>query len=191
MTPNVHIETERLVLRDWTEADAAPFAAMNADPRVMEFFPKPLSREESDEALAGNQAQIDRNGYGKYATEESDKGRFIGYVGLAPVDPAMPFAPAMEVGWRLTRTSWGEGYATEAARAVVAHAFGTLGLPSLVSFTTEWNLRSRRVMEKIGMTRDPDGDFLHPALPPDHKLARHVLYRIRRPAVAKQERKST
>jgi RimJ/RimL family protein N-acetyltransferase len=177
---NAHIVTDRLILRDWTDADAEPFAALNADPRVMEFFPKALSRAESDAFLARIRAGIAERGYGLYATEEKRSGRFVGYVGLAPVSFDAPFTPATEIGWRLARTAWGSGYATEAARAVIARAFGTLGLASLVSFTAEWNRPSRRVMEKIGMTRDPDGDFLHPALPPDHKLARHVLYRIAR-----------
>jgi RimJ/RimL family protein N-acetyltransferase len=174
----VHITTERLILRDWSEDDAEPFAALNADPRVMEFFPAALSRAESDAFMARIRAGIAERGYGLYATVEKQSGKFIGYVGLTPVSFDAPFAPATEIGWRLARTSWGSGYATEAARAIVAHAFGKLGLASLVSFTAEWNMPSRRVMEKIGMSRDPDGDFLHPALPPDHKLARHVLYRI-------------
>lgn len=176
----VHIETPRLLLRDWTDADAAPFAAMNADPRVMEFFRQALTRDESDALIARERGRIAESGYGLYATEEKETGRFIGFVGLAPVGPALPFAPAVEVGWRLSRESWGNGYATEAAGAVVGHAFGPLGLDGLVSFTAAWNMRSRRVMEKIGMTRDPAEDFLHPALPADHKLAPHVLYRIAR-----------
>jgi RimJ/RimL family protein N-acetyltransferase len=174
----VHITTDRLILRDWSEDDAEPFAALNADPRVMEFFPAALSRAESDAFMARIRAGIAERGYGLYATVERQSGKFIGYVGLTPVSFDAPFTPSTEIGWRLARTSWGSGYATEAARAIVAHAFGTLGLASLVSFTAEWNMPSRRVMEKIGMSRDPDGDFLHPALPPDHKLARHVLYRI-------------
>ena len=180
MAARVHIETERLLLRDWTDADAAPFAALNADPRVMEFFANPLTRVESDAAMAGSRARLAEDGYGKYATEEKTTGRFIGYVGLAPVDFDAPFTPAIEIGWRLARTAWGSGYATEGARAVLKHAFGPLGLTDLVSFTAEWNRPSRRVMEKIGMTHDPADDFDHPKLPEGHKLRRHVLYRISR-----------
>jgi RimJ/RimL family protein N-acetyltransferase len=120
--------------------------------------------------------------------EEKATGRFIGYVGLAPVDFEAPFAPAIEVGWRLARESWGNGYATEGAGAVVDNAFGSPGLDALVSFTAEWNRRSRRVMEKIGMTRDPREDFIHPKLPPGHKLAPHVLYRISRAAWLTRDR---
>jgi RimJ/RimL family protein N-acetyltransferase len=180
VTPRIYIETERLRLRDWTDSDAEPFAALNADPRVMEFFRRPLTRAESDEAMAAARARIAEDGYGKYAAEEKSTARFIGYIGLAPVDFEAPFAPAVEIGWRLARTAWGNGYATEGARAVVAEAFGNLGLNELVSFTAEWNRPSRRVMEKIGMTHDPAEDFDYPRLPPGHKLRRHVLYRLRR-----------
>jgi RimJ/RimL family protein N-acetyltransferase len=145
----------------------------------MEFFPKRLGRTESDELMTWMRAFLDDHGYGLYAVEEKNTQDFIGYIGICAVPFEAAFVPATEIGWRLARSSWGSGYATEGARAVVGHAFGQLGFTALVSFTAEWNMRSRRVMEKIGMTRDPDGDFLHPSLPPDHKLARHVLYRIR------------
>ncbi len=180
MEPRVHIETERLRLRDWIDADAEPFAAINCDPRVMEFFTRPLDRAELDAFLARNQAGIAADGYGLYAVEVKRGGAFIGYVGLARPTFEAHFTPAVEIGWRLARESWGQGYATEGARAVADRAFGALGLAALVSFTAEWNRPSRRVMEKIGMTRDPADDFLHPRLPADHKLARHVLYRLSR-----------
>jgi RimJ/RimL family protein N-acetyltransferase len=182
MAAQIHVETPRLLLREWTDADAEPSAAINADPRVMEFFPKALTRAESDAAMTATRARLATDGYGKYAVEEKVSGQFIGYVGLAPVDFDAPFTPAIEVGWRLARQAWGNGYATEGASAVVDHAFGQLGLQALVSFTTEWNRRSRRVMEKIGMSRDPREDFIHPKLPLGHKLAPHVLYRIDRKA---------
>ena len=146
----------------------------------MEFFSRPLDRAESDAFLKRNQADIEANGYGLYAVEVKDGGAFIGYVGLARPSFAAHFTPAIEIGWRLAREAWGEGYATEAARAVAAHAFGPLGLDALVSFTAEWNRPSRRVMEKLGMTRDAAEDFLHPKLPAGHKLSRHVLYRLSR-----------
>jgi RimJ/RimL family protein N-acetyltransferase len=178
--PKVYVETDRLILRNWGDHDSGPFARMNADPRVMEFFPKPLSREESDALIARERARIDERGYGLYAAEESASGSFMGFVGLAEVGFAAAFAPATEVGWRLSREFWGSGYATEAAKAVAADAFTRLGLESLVSFTAVWNTRSQRVMEKIGMIRDAEGDFIHPGLPAGHKLAPHVLYRIDR-----------
>lgn len=180
MSPRVHIETPRLLLRDWTDADAEPFAALNADLRVMEFFPKALTRMESDAQVASIREALSRNGFGLYAVEEKDGGSLIGFTGLAVPGFAAPFMPAIEIGWRLARESWGNGYATEAAAAVVDHAFDRLDLDALVSFTTEGNRRSQRVMEKIGMTRDRRDDFMHPNLPADHKLAPHVLYRIDR-----------
>ena len=180
MGPRIHIETERLLLRDWGDADAGPYAALNADPRVMEFFPAALTREQSDAQMAGIRAVIAERGYGLYAAEEKTSGRFIGFIGLSRPSFEAHFTPAVEIGWRLAREAWGQGYATEGARAVRDHAFGSLGMDALVSFTAEWNRPSRRVMEKIGMTRDSADDFLHPRLPPEHKLARHVLYRLSR-----------
>jgi len=180
LTPKVHIATERLHLREWKAEDRAPFAALNRDPRVMEFFPRALEPPESDALANRIQASIAARGFGLYAAETRDTGAFIGFIGLAEVTFPAAFTPATEVGWRLARDAWGRGYATEGARAVIDHAFGALGFGALVSFTTEWNARSRRVMEKIGMTYDPSADFRHPQLPPDHKLAPHVLYRISR-----------
>ena len=178
MGASVYIETERLILRDWREEDAAPFATMNADARVMEFFPKPLIRSESDASMAGIRAFLLDHGYGLYAAEEKSTGAFLGFIGLSRVPFEAPFTPATEIGWRLARTAWGSGYATEGARAVLSDSFARLKFRELVSFTAEWNMRSRGVMEKIGMRHDPDGSFLHPLLPPEHKLARHVLYRV-------------
>ena len=174
------IETERLVLRNWRDEDLDPFAALNADPRVMEFFSGVLDRARSDALAARERSRIAERGYGLYAAEVKETGRFIGFIGLADVTFTAAFAPAVEVGWRLSRQAWGSGFATEGARAVADDAFTRLGLASLVSFTAEWNFRSRRVMEKIGMVRDKDSDFLHPSLPPGHKLAPHVLYRLDR-----------
>ena len=178
MTGPVLIETQRLRLRNWRDADLAPFARLNADPRVMEFFPRALDRTESDALVARERTRIDAKGYGLYAAEVKASGVLIGFIGLADVTFAAQFAPAVEIGWRLSRVSWGSGYASEGARAVLDDAFTRLGLRSLVSFTAEWNMRSRRVMEKIGMVRDADADFLHPSIPAGHKLAPHVLYRI-------------
>jgi RimJ/RimL family protein N-acetyltransferase len=182
--PSIHIETERLRLRDWSDADAEPFAAMNADRCVMAFFPALLEREQSDELMARIRSNMARDGFGLYAVEERRTSLFIGFTGLAVATFAAPFTPATEIGWRLSRQAWGKGYASEAAAAVRDHAFEALGLAELVSFTSQQNYRSRRVMEKIGMTCDPADDFIHPGLPSGHELAPHVLYRILSGAVS-------
>ena len=187
MTPKVHLSTDRLLLRDWSDDDSEPFAAMNADPAVMAFFPAPRDRAQSDALIAHARASIAANGYGLYAVELKASGLFGGFVGLATVPFQAAFTPATEIGWRLARPFWGQGLATEAAQAVLAHAFGPLALNSIVSFTTVSNTRSRRVMEKIGMTRDPADDFIHPGLPAGHRLAPHVLYRIDREAWQKRK----
>jgi len=175
MSP-VEIRTERLVLRGWRETDREPWAAMNADPEVREFFPGTLDRAAADAAFDRFSTTLDSRGWGLWALEH--EGRFIGFTGLNPVDFEVSFAPATEVGWRLRRDAWGRGLATEAARAAVAYAFIDLGLHELVSFTAAGNSRSRAVMERIGMARDPRDDFDHPKLPADSPLRRHVLYRL-------------
>lgn len=186
------ILTERLLLRRWTDADRAPFARMNADPAVMEYFPAVLDSAASDELIDRIEAGFERNGsgraaFGLWAVERLDSGQFIGFVGLAVPSFTAPFTsphgaepgPAVEIGWRLAADAWGNGYASEAASAVLEYGFATVGLREIVSFTSRSNLRSQRVMERIGMVRDEAGDFSHPALPADHPLAPHVLYRAR------------
>ncbi len=170
------IETERLVLRRWQEKDREPFAALNADPEVMEYFPATLTRERSDALADRVAAEFDDCGFGLWAVELS--GTFIGFTGLSVPRFTAHFTPCVEIGWRLARSAWGHGYATEAARAALRHGFGELGLKEIVSFTARQNMRSQRVMERIGMTRDPEGDFDHPALAEDSPLRRHVLYRV-------------
>jgi RimJ/RimL family protein N-acetyltransferase len=165
------IRTERLVLRQWREADKEPFAALNADPVVMEHFPSTMTREESDAFADLVIGRIAERGWGLWALEAD--GEFIGFVGLN--EPG--FMPGVEIGWRLAREAWGHGYATEAAHAVLGYARDELGLDEVISFTSTTNLRSQRVMERIGMTRDPDGDFDHPRVD-DPRLRRHVLYRL-------------
>jgi len=172
------ITTVRLLLRRWRESDREPFQALNADPRVMEFFPSTLSPEESDQAIARVERDFDLHGFSFYAAEFTETQTFIGFVGISIPSFDAPFMPAVEIGWRLAYDYWGRGLATEGARAVVCHAFETLKLPSLVSFTVPTNLRSRRVMETIGMVHDPASDFDHPRLPQGHPLRRHVLYRL-------------
>lgn len=173
--------TNRLLLRQWRTEDHAPFAAMNADPRVMEHFPNLLAREESDaRADAIEQHWLER-GFGLWAVEVPGVAPFIGFVGLSVPRFEAAFTPCVEIGWRLAADYWGQGYATEGARAAVEFGFGPLGLKEIVSFTVPANLRSRRVMEKLGMTRDPAEDFEHPLLAAGHPLRRHVLYRLQAP----------
>lgn len=175
------LATERLRLRRWRAADRAPFAAINADPVAMEFFPATLTREQSDAMVEGIEATFEKRGLGLWAVEEAASSSFIGYVGLWPAVFEAPFTPAIEVGWRLSRSCWGRGYAPEAARAAIEDGFARLGLEEIVSFTAVVNERSRRVMEKLGMQRRPEEDFDHPALPEGHPLRPHVLYRLPRP----------
>ena len=181
MNPPHDLRTERLLLRRWRPADCALFAALNADPTVMEFFPALLSREESDARIARIEAHFDRHGFGLWAVEIPGVAPFAGFIGLSIPDYETPFTPCVEIGWRLAAAYWDRGYATEGARAALAFGFDTLQLTEIVSFTVPANLRSRRVMEKLGMTHQPTDDFDHPLLPEGHWLRRHVLYRIARP----------
>ena len=177
----IEIETPRLVLRQWRDSDREPFAALNADPVVMEFFPAPQDRASSDAAINAWSEQIDSRGWSNWAVEARASGAFVGFIGLTVPKRVLPFSPCVEIGWRLAREHWGHGYATEAARAAVSVGFEDYGLREIVSFTVPANFRSRRVMERIGMTHDPADDFDHPRLPEGHALRRHVLYRLPRP----------
>jgi RimJ/RimL family protein N-acetyltransferase len=177
---DTHLQTPRLILRRWRPSDREPFRRLNADPRVMEFFPALLSAEESDFLLDRIENHFELYGFGLWATELRENSEFVGFIGLAVPTFKAAFTPCVEIGWRLAANHWGCGLATEGAREVVRYAFSDLGLNSIVSFTTTMNVRSRRVMEKIGMARDPAEDFHHPRLPPDHPLCRHVLYRLSR-----------
>ncbi|WP_304524691.1 GNAT family N-acetyltransferase [Dactylosporangium sp. AC04546] len=186
--PSPDLRTDRLVLRRWAEADRAPFAAMNADPEVMRYFPRPLTPGESDALVDRIEQQFAEHGYGLWAVSTVDD-PFIGFVGLMWQRIDAPWAPALEIGWRLARHAWGRGYATEAAVAARDFAFrpreeGGAGMADIVSMTTVTNTPSQAVMRKIGMTRDPADDFRHPSLPVGHPLERHVLYRLHRPAAA-------
>ncbi|HEX2576804.1 MAG TPA: GNAT family N-acetyltransferase [Aquihabitans sp.] len=173
------LRTDRLVLRRWEQADRTPFAELNADPAVMADLPRLLSRAESDDMVDRIEATFEARGFGLFAVEVASTGAFAGFTGLWPATFEAHFTPAVEVGWRLARWSWGNGYATEAARAALDDGFSRLGLDEVVSFTAAVNRRSQRVMEKLGMRRDPADDFDHPSLPPGHRLERHVLYRQR------------
>ena len=171
------IETERLVLRQWREADRAPWAALNADPQVMEHFPALLTREESDRAMDRQVALIAAQGRGFMALERRADGAFLGFVGVKSSPAELPFDRAPEIGWRLAQRAWGCGYASEAARAVLADAFAR-GATRVVSFTAVTNARSQAVMARIGMERRSDLDFDHPSLPQGHRLERHVVYAL-------------
>jgi len=178
--PEPLLTTERLVLRRWRESDLEPFRRMNADPRVMEFMPKALDSAESDALVERIGRHFDERGFGLMAAELGGSGEFVGFVGLSVPNFEAPFMPAVEIGWRLATDQWGKGLATEAARETLRFGFERLGLESVVSFTVPANVRSRRVMERIGMTHDPSEDFDHSQLPMGHPLRRHVLYRFGR-----------
>jgi RimJ/RimL family protein N-acetyltransferase len=169
------LETSRLILRRWREADSEPFHRINSDPRVMEFFPACLTRAESDALIARAEAHFEKQGFGPFAVETRDGGNLAGFVGLSIPRFEAHFTPSVEIGWRLAAEYWNQGLATEAATRVLRLAFDELGLHELVSFTVPANLRSRRVMEKLGMKYS--GEFNHPELPEGHPLRRHVLYR--------------
>ncbi|MBP3945426.1 GNAT family N-acetyltransferase [Psychrobacter sp. K31L] len=177
------IETERLYLRQWQAGDFATFADMNADPEVMQYFPKLLTPKVSDIIANKCQQLIADNGWGLWAVslkvDEENSGGFIGFVGLNDTHADMSFAPAVEIAWRLHNDYWGQGYATEAARASLHFAFTELGLDEVVSFTAVINKRSQLIMQRIGMTGTQD-NFYHPALKATHPLAEHVLYKISR-----------
>lgn len=172
------LTTPRLSLRQWCEADRAPFATLNADAAVMRHFPAPLARAESDALVDRERAHIAEHGWGLWAVELRASGIFAGFVGLCRAPDTLPCAPCIEIGWRLARASWGQGYATEAARAALAHGFETLELSEIVSFTAVSNTPSEAVMKRLGMR--PDGRFEHPKLPLGHPLRAHLLYRLRR-----------
>ena len=179
------LETDRLRLRRWRPADHAPFAALNADPQVMEFFPATLSRAESDAMISRIEASFETDGFGLWAVERLESAHeaghpFIGYVGLWRATFAAHFTPAIEIGWRLARAYWGRGFAPEAARAAMQDGFARLDVDELVSFTSRVNRRSQRVMQKLGMRRDPRDDFGHPAVEPGDRLHAHVLFRMPR-----------
>ncbi len=174
------LHTRRLLLRRWLDRDRAPFAAMNADPRVMEHFPSRLTREQSDAMIGRIEQLFETRRFGLWAVEVRSSGQFAGFIGLSMPRFEAPFTPCVEIGWRLAAEQWGRGYATEGAQRVLRYAFEEAGLRSLVSFTVPANRASIRVMEKIGMQHDPADDFDHPSLPADSPLRRHVLYRLSR-----------
>ena len=177
------IDTLRLRLRPWWDDDFAHMADIHADPEMMELLGGPMDRAASDAWIARQMLHYGREGYCFWAVEAcGGVAPLIGAVGLIKLRPEMPMAPAVEIGWRIGRKFWGHGYATEAARAAIADGFDNIGVPEIVAFTVPHNVRSRAVMEKLGMQRDPADDFDHPRIAEGSPLRRHVLYRLAAPA---------
>lgn len=173
------LESKRLKLRQWQASDLVAFAKLNSDPKVMEFFPNPLGREQSDKLAERLKANISENAYGLWALELVESNTFIGFVGLNKVEvgTGIPHAPMVEIGWRLDASHWGKGYASEAAKLALDYAFRELKLDEVYSFTSLLNEPSQRVMQKIGM-QNTNQDFDHGMLEEGHRLRRHCLYRI-------------
>jgi ribosomal-protein-alanine N-acetyltransferase len=178
MAATPRLITARLVLREWRVEDREPYAALNADPAVREFFPERLARAQSDAQIAVFEDHFAAHGFGMWALALRAGGELIGFTGMDLATYEAPFAPAIEIGWRLARSAWGHGYATEAALATLEFGFEQLELHEIVAATTPSNLRSRAVMERLGMTNDPRDDFDHPEIAAGHPLCRHVLYRL-------------
>jgi len=173
------LETERLILRQWKQGDLPEFARMNGDERVMEFFPSTLSVEESNQLAERIQQELQEKEYGLWAVEVKGGASFVGFVGLRDQDFPAPFTPCIEIGWRLSFDHWGNGYAFEAASRITEYALQEIKLKEIVSFTSSTNTRSRKLMEKLGMTYNPQDDFDHSKLPNGHPLQPHVLYRFK------------
>jgi RimJ/RimL family protein N-acetyltransferase len=174
----VRLETDRLILRQWRDDDRPAFAALNADPVVMEFFPETRTRQQADTVLDRLIGHFDRHGFGFWALELRESGENIGFTGLQHVDFDAPFCPAVEIGWRLARSHWGKGYATEAARAALDAAFRELKLDEVVSYAVKTNTRSRAVMERLGMVHEPELDFEDTDVEPSSPLRPLVFYRM-------------
>jgi anti-anti-sigma factor len=172
------LRTERLLLRRWRPEDRQPFAQMNADPHVMEHFVSVLTGAESDAMVDRIEAAFEERGYGLWAVEVPGGPPFIGFIGLALQGAEFPFGPAVEVGWRLAQRAWGLGYATEGALAALQCGTEVFGINDYVSMTSKTNLRSQRVMRRIGMTHHARDDFDHPRVPVGHRVRPHVLYRL-------------
>jgi RimJ/RimL family protein N-acetyltransferase len=184
----VRLETERLILRTWRDSDKPLYAQIIGDPIVRRFYPGVGSYADADTGIERARQRLRDFGFSFLAVERKQDGAFMGMLGMAPfrdeLRAAIPTHPAVEIGWQLGRDFWGQGYAPEGARAFLDHAWSPLNLPEVVAITYEGNWPSRRVMEKIGMTRDLSADFLHPDVPPGHKVRPHVLYRIANPVIA-------
>jgi len=179
MDAKTDLESERVLLRQWVKSDISSFIALNSDPHVTRYFPRTFSEQESKGFVAVMSSMIDEHGWGFWAAELKSSKEFIGFVGLNSPRPIMPFSPCIEVGWRLLKQHWGNGYATEAGKLSLAYAFDHLEVNEVVSFTTESNFKSRKVMERLGM-ENTGNNFKYPDLPIEHPLSEHVLYKISR-----------
>jgi len=173
----IQLRSERLILRQWEDKDYAPFASINSDPEVMHYLPKILSLEESNQFADRIRDIIQDRGWGLWALELKDTGEFIGYTGLHDIDNQLPFAPGIEIGWRISKEFWGNGYTSEAAKEILRFAFISLQLEKIYSFSSKENKRSISVMKKIGL-KNTYTNFSHPCLPDNHKLTEHVLFKL-------------
>ena len=178
MLRGLTLDTERLRLRRLRTSDLEPFASLNADPIVMKHFPSVMTAQDTGLMIARMEAAFEEQGFGLFVVEVKSADTVIGFCGLSIPGFDAPFMPAVEVGWRLAKEHWGNGYATEAATAAIGYGFNTAGLDEIVSFAIQANQRSLKVMERLGMTHDPKDDFDHPRFPDDERLRRHVLYRM-------------
>ncbi|KTD04820.1 acetyltransferase [Legionella geestiana] len=174
------IETERLILRTWEEGDVSNYYSLNQDPKVVEFLLNMTSISQAQTFIEKMNHQFHAHGYTLFALEEKQSGKLIGFAGLNAPAWSEKFTPCVEIGWRLSSAFWGNGYATEAAKAVLAYGFKTCALEEILAWTVPENFKSIRVMEKIGMARDLKSDFNHPEIPESHRLSKHILYRIKR-----------
>ena len=170
------IETDRLILRRWRDADRAPYAAMMADPEVGDWLGGAVTGADADAQIDRAESELETSGWGYLALERKADGAFVGRAGLRPIYDHLPLAPGIEIAWSLARAAWGQGYATEAARALLEDGFTRRGLDEILAFTGQPNRRSRAVMERLGMVRDPARDFDHPRLAQGHPLRRSVVY---------------
>jgi RimJ/RimL family protein N-acetyltransferase len=181
MPKTIHLETERLILREWEDTDLEGFARMNSDPIVMQYLPRTFDEATSKRHMAEFQKHFKKHGFGLYVMEERESGEFVGFTGLNTVEIDVKFAPAVELAWRLDYEFWGKGYGSEAARAVMAHAFDKLGLDELVAFTVYDNDRTIHLMKKLGFEYMQGQDFDYPALKKGHPLGHFVLYKAVKP----------
>ncbi len=175
------IETDRLILRGWRDSDIEPFHAMCNDPEVMRYLGPPMSREVAEESAARQNGFLASHGYCFWAVERKAGGAFLGFCGIKPGPAGTPIADQMEIGWRLARDAWGQGYAREAAEASIVWAWANTGTPEIAAMTNIGNVRSWGLMERLGMIRDHASDFDHPAVAEGDPLRPHILYRIKRP----------
>ena len=174
----MQLETERLILRGWQDSDLEPFSTITADPEVRRYYPNVLTKDETRLVIERIKSHVEKEGFGLWALELRETGEMIGYTGLSKPTIEAHFMPCVEIGWQIAKHHWGKGYAPEAAIKALEDGFSRLNLNEIVSFTSKLNSKSIRVMEKMGMLRNPKDDYMHPLLPDGHPLKPHVLYRL-------------